>query len=80
MDVYTTREARSNLYKIVERVNISHEPIYIKGRNNKAVIMSEDDFQNMQETLYLLSVPNMRESIREAMQEDVKTSSSRLDW
>lgn len=80
MEIYTTSEARTKLYKIVDQVSEAHEPVYIKGRRNKAVILSEEDFRNMQETLYLLSIPGMRESIKEGMDEPVESCSVKLDW
>lgn len=80
MEIYTTSEARSKLYKIVDYVSDVHEPVYIKGRRNKAVILSEEDFRNMQETLYLLSIPGMRKSIKEGMKEPVESCSDKLDW
>ena len=80
MEIYTTSEARINLYKIVDQVAEAHKPVYIKGRRNKAVILSEEDFRNMQETLYLLSIPNMRESIKKGLDESIESCSDKLDW
>lgn len=80
MEIYTTSKARSKLYKIVDQVSEAHEPVYIKGRRNKAVILSEEDFRNMQETLYLLSIPGMRETIKEGLDESVESCADKLDW
>lgn len=80
MEIYTTSEARSKLYKIVDQVSAAHKPVYIKGRRNKVVILSEEDFRNMQETLYLLSIPGMRESIREGMKEPIESCIDKLEW
>ncbi len=80
MEIYTTSEARSKLYKIVDQVSEAHEPVYIKGRRNKAVIISEEDYESMQETLYLLSIPGMRESLKEGMDTPIEKCSDELDW
>lgn len=63
----TATEARSNLYRLIDQTAESHEPIVIMGKRNKAVLISEEDWSAIQETLYLLSVPGMRESIRDGM-------------
>ena len=63
----TATEARSNLYRLIDETAESHQPIVIMGKRNKAVLVSEEDWSAIQETLYLLSVPGMRESIREGM-------------
>jgi prevent-host-death family protein len=58
-------KARDNIYKLVKEVADSHEPTYITAPNGNVVLIAEDDFRSMQETLYLLSIPGMRESILE---------------
>ncbi|MGP9764925.1 type II toxin-antitoxin system Phd/YefM family antitoxin [Halomonas sp. AOP13-D3-9] len=63
----TATEARSNLYQLIDETAESHQPIVIMGKRNSAVLVSEEDWSAVQETLYLLSVPGMRESIREGM-------------
>ena len=80
MEIYTTSEARAKLYKIVDQVAQAHEPVYIKGRRNKAVIISEEDYESMQETLYLLSIPGMRKSIKEGMETPIEECFDKLDW
>ncbi|MBZ5587594.1 MAG: type II toxin-antitoxin system Phd/YefM family antitoxin [Acidobacteriia bacterium] len=60
-------EARDRLYRLVDEAAESHEPIVITGKRGSAVLVSEDDWRAIQETLYLLSVPGMRESIREGV-------------
>lgn len=80
MEIYTTSEARAKLYKIVDQVAQAHKPVYIKGRRNKAVIISEEDYESMQETLYLLSIPGMRKSIKEGMETPIEECSDKLDW
>ncbi len=73
-------EARAQLYKLLDQVSETHEPLTITGKRNNAVLVSEDDWRSIQETLYLLSVPGMRESIIEGMQTPVEECSEELDW
>ena len=76
----TATEARSNLYRLIDETAESHQPIVILGKRNKAVLVSEEDWSAIQETLYLLSVPGMRESIREGMDAPVDECGEELDW
>jgi len=73
-------EARANLYRLIDEAATSHQPLLITGKRNKAVLVSQEDWEAIQETLYLLSVPGMRESIREGMAEPVDDCSESLDW
>ena len=73
-------EARNNLYRLIDETAESHQPIVIMGKRNKAVLVSEEDWSAIQETLYLLSVPGMRESIREGMDTPVDECDEELDW
>lgn len=73
-------EARAALYRLVDEASTSHEPILIKGRRSKAVLIAEEDWRAIQETLYLLSVPGMRESIREGLAMPVEACSSEAGW
>jgi antitoxin YefM len=72
--------ARKELYKIVQEVNDTHEPIQITGKKTSAVLIGEDDWRSIQETLYLTSIPGMRESIIEGMKTPVEDLSDQLDW
>ena len=76
----TATEARSNLYRLIDETADSHQPIVITGKRNNAVLVSEEDWSAIQETLFLLSVPNMRESIREGMETPVTECDGELDW
>ncbi|SHK05402.1 prevent-host-death family protein [Marinobacter antarcticus] len=76
----TATEARSNLYRLIDEAAESHQPIVITGKRNRAVLVSEDDWAAIQETLYLLSVPGMRESIRDGMVTSVDQCDEELDW
>ena len=76
----TATKARSNLYKLIDDAASSHEPIEITGKRGNAVLVSEDDWRSIQETLYLLSIPAMRESIRKGLSTPVKKCSKKLRW
>jgi prevent-host-death family protein len=80
MRICNTSEARINLYKLIDYVSETHQPVYVKGKRNKAVIISEEDYRSMEETLYLLSIPGMRESINEARKDPIDKCASKLDW
>lgn len=80
MGTITATEARANLYRLIDEAATSHQPMLITGKRNKAVLVSQEDWEAIQETLYLLSIPGMRESIREGMDEPVDECSKDLDW
>jgi len=63
MHTLTASEARANLYRLLDQTSESHQPITISGKRNSAVLVSSEDWESIQETLYLLTVPGMRESI-----------------
>ena len=76
----TASEARANLYRLIDQTAESHQPIRIAGKRASAVLVSEADWDAIQETLYLTSVPGMRESIKAGMAEPLDTSVKALDW
>lgn len=76
----TASEARANLYRLIDETNESHEPIVISGKRSSAVLVSTEDWDAIQETLYLLSVPGMRESIKKGMTEPLQKSARELKW
>lgn len=80
MSAITASEARANLYRLIDETATSHQPLLITGKRNKAVLIAEEDWRAIQETLFLLSVPGMRESIREGMETPVEECSEDLDW
>ena len=80
MSAITASEARANLYRLIDEAAASHQPLLITGKRNKAVLVSEEDWQAIQETLFLLSVPGMRESIREGMQTPIEDCAEELNW
>ncbi len=80
MPTFTATEARAKLYRLIDQAASSHEPIVITGKRANAVLISEDDWRAVQETLYLLSIPGMRESIREGLETPVEECEEDLDW
>lgn len=80
MTSISATEARKSLYKLVDDVSSSHEPVQITGKRGNAVLVSEDDWRAVQETLHLLSVPGMRESIIEGMAAPLDECERDLDW
>ena len=80
MSSISITSARKDLYRIVESVNQTHEPIEITGKNGNAILIGEDDWRSITETLYLTSIPGMRESILQGIQESVSEMSEELDW
>lgn len=79
MFVLTATEARANLYRLIDHVADSHEPILIAGKRNSAVLVSEQDWKEIQEAMYLLCAPSMRQSVREAMTEPLATTDTKSD-
>lgn len=80
MKTITASEARSKLYKLIDETNVTSEPVQITGKRADAVLVSMDDWQAMQETLHLLSIPGMRNSIRKGLKTPVKECLESLDW
>jgi prevent-host-death family protein len=76
----TASEARASLYRLIDQTAESHRPILISGKRSNAVLISAEDWQAIQETLYLLSVPGMRKSIKQAMKAPLSKSAKRLNW
>ena len=80
MTTLNVTEARANLYKLIDDTSVSHEPVVITGKRGNAVLLAEEDWNAINETLHLLSVPGMRESIVEGMQESIDSAATELDW
>jgi antitoxin YefM len=76
----TASDARADLYRLIDQTTESHQPILISGKRNSAVLVSAEDWQAIQETLYLLAVPGMRESIKKGMAEPLNKSAKELNW
>ena len=80
MTTLNVTEARANLYKLIDDTLVNHEPVVITGKRGNAVLLAEDDWNAINETLHLLSVPGMRESILEGMQESIDSAATELKW
>ncbi|MGH2412468.1 MAG: type II toxin-antitoxin system Phd/YefM family antitoxin [Microcystaceae cyanobacterium] len=82
MEIIPVSQARANIFKLVDETNETHEPILITGKRGNAVLISESDWNSIQETLYLLSIPGMPESIIEAAQTPIEDciEIGDLDW
>lgn len=71
MEYMNITNARNNLYKLVDKVSETNEPILIAGKKNNAVLISEEDWSAIQETIFLNSIPGMVESIKAAANEQI---------
>ncbi|MBN2089020.1 type II toxin-antitoxin system Phd/YefM family antitoxin [candidate division KSB1 bacterium] len=80
MKTINVTNARANLYQLIEETANIHEPIQITGKRTNAILISEDDWRSIQETLHLLSIPGMRESIREGLETPIDDCSEELEW
>lgn len=80
MTTLNATEARSKLYSLIDETQKTHKPIVITGKRGNAVLLSEDDWAAINETLYLLSTPGMRESIRDGMETDLNDCDTDIDW
>ena len=80
MSTFTASEARANLYRLIDEAAASHQPIRITGKRHTAILLSEEDWAAVQETLYLVSIPGMRESIREGLATPVEECEKDLNW
>lgn len=80
MTTLTASQARINLYRLLDEASSAHQPILITGKRHNAVLVSEEDWRAIQETLYLLSIPDMRESIKKGMATPIKDCAEDLNW
>lgn len=80
MTAVSATAARANLYRLIDQVNEDSEPVTITGQRGNAVLIGEADWQAIQETIFLESVPGMAQSIRRARSEGVQAGSTELDW
>ncbi len=80
MTILSATDARKSLYRLVDDVAASHDPIQIVGKRHSAVLISDDDWRAIQETLYLLSIPGLRESVREGLACPLEECTESLPW
>lgn len=80
MTSISATKARAKLYSLIDEANASHHPIQITGKRGNAVLLSEDDWRSISETLHLSSIPSMVESIKKGRKEKIEDCSEDLDW
>jgi antitoxin YefM len=80
MSTLNATEARSKLYALIDETKETHKPILITGKRGNAVLLAEEDWNAISETLYLVSMPGLRESIREGLATDLADTDQNLDW
>jgi antitoxin YefM len=80
METKTASDARKNLYRLLDETSEAHEPLLITGPRSNAVLIGEEDWNAIQETLYLLSIPGMRESIRQGLKIPLEETSNEPGW
>ncbi len=80
MTILSASEARRRLYTLVDEVKETHEPVQIVGKRSSAVLISEEDWRAIEETLYLTSIPGMRESIKKGLKTPVEKCAKEPGW
>ena len=80
MTTLPATHARARLYALMDEAAASHQPIQITGKRGNAVLVSEEDWSAIQETLFLLSIPGMRDSIKKGMSESIDDCAASLKW
>ena len=80
MPTLSATEARAKLYRLIDETSMSHEPIVITGKRGNAVLISENDWRDIQETMYLLNLPGMRESIQDGLATPIEDCKEEIDW
>jgi antitoxin YefM len=76
----TATDTRKTLYKLINKTADSHEPILISGKKANAILISEEDWNAVNETLYLLSIQGLRESIMEGLQTPLEDCDESIEW
>ncbi|MCP4403446.1 MAG: type II toxin-antitoxin system Phd/YefM family antitoxin [bacterium] len=80
MTTYPVTQAKANLERLMTQTEQGHVPIVITSQHGNAVLIAEDDWNSIQETLYLLSIPGMRDSIVHGMQTPLDECDEELEW
>lgn len=80
MTAISATSARANLYRLIDQVNQDSEPLTITGQRGNAVLIGEDDWRAIQESLFLTGLPGFTDSIREARAEGIAAGSDTLEW
>jgi PHD/YefM family antitoxin component YafN of YafNO toxin-antitoxin module len=80
MKTITATEARRILYRLLDEITVTSEPVQITGKRGNAILVSEDDWRAIEETIHLMSIPGMAESIRKGMETPIEECVEELDW
>jgi PHD/YefM family antitoxin component YafN of YafNO toxin-antitoxin module len=80
MPVLTVNNVREKLDVILEEVQYTHEPLIIAGEKHSAVLVSEEVWRSIEETLYLTSIPGMKESIVKGKKERIEDCTTTIEW
>jgi prevent-host-death family protein len=80
MTTFSASEARKRLYNLVDEVKETHEPVQIVGKRNSAILIAEEDWRAIQETLYLSSIPGIRQSIKEGLKTPIEETDEEPGW
>jgi antitoxin YefM len=80
MKTLTATKARKEIYRLIDEASETHEPIQITGKRSNAILVSEDDWRSIQETLYLTTIPGMADSIKEGLNTPLEETDDALDW
>ncbi len=80
MKTLTATQARKQMYRLLDEVAETHQPIQITGKRTNAILLSEQDWRAIQETLYLTSIPGMADSIKQGIDTPLEDTDENLDW
>lgn len=80
MPTITASAARTKLNNLIDDVSLNHEPVLITGKRHNAILIAEEDWASIQETLFLASIPGMKESIKRGMETNISKCNEDLNW
>lgn len=78
--ILSASQVRSDIFNLIDETAMSHEPIVITGKRNNAVMVSQEDWNAIQETLYLSSIPKVRKSIIKGLETSIEDCSENIEW
>ncbi len=79
-NIMSASQVRADIYNLIDRTAQTHEPIVITGKRNNVVMISQEDWEAIEETLYLNSIPNLSKSIRDALRADDSEFCENIEW
>ena len=80
MTILTASKARAKFYRLMDETALTHEPIMITGRRTNAVLVNQEDWEAMQETLHLEAIPGMTVSIQKGLRTPLNKCKKTLKW